>query len=44
MEANTIAIKTTMATAEPLAAESASTAGPLKMEVKNLFDLMMEAL
>ncbi len=36
MEANAIAIKTTVAVAEPLTAESATTAGPLKMEVKNL--------
>ena len=34
MEANLIAIKTTVA--EPLAASSAVTTGPLKMEVKNL--------
>jgi phosphate transport system ATP-binding protein len=36
MEANMIAIKTTMAVAKPLAAEPAITASPLKMEVKNL--------
>jgi phosphate transport system ATP-binding protein len=36
MEANMIALKTTMAVAEPLAVETAVAAGPLKMEVKNL--------
>jgi phosphate transport system ATP-binding protein len=36
MEANTIAIKTNVAVAEPLAAEVATAAGPLKMEAKNL--------
>jgi len=36
MEANTIAIKTTVAAAEPSAAASAITTGSLKMEVKNL--------
>jgi phosphate transport system ATP-binding protein len=36
MEANMIAIKTTMAVAEPFAAESATVASPLKMDVKNL--------
>jgi phosphate transport system ATP-binding protein len=36
MEANMIAIKTTVAVAEPFTAESVAAAGPLKMDVKNL--------